>query len=83
MAASPDVPTFAELGYPLDIMAGTRSRPDWTPRAIVERMSAEINRVIQSPEGREQMLKFGLLATGTTPDELAAVIEREPRVGAR
>ena len=79
----PDVPTFAELGYALDI-AGWNAihAPTGTPRAIVERMSAEINRVIQSPEGREQMLKFGLLATGTTPDELAAVIRRDtPRWG--
>ena len=51
-------------------------------RAIIERMSAEINRVIRSPEGREQMLKFGLLATGMTPEELAAVIRRDtPRWG--
>ena len=79
----PDVPTFAELGYALDI-AGWNAihAPAGTPRPIVERMSAEINRVIQSPEGREQMLKFGLLATGTTPEELGAVIRRDtPRWG--
>jgi tripartite-type tricarboxylate transporter receptor subunit TctC len=81
--ALPDLPTFAEQGYALDI-AGWNAihAPAGTPRAIVERMSAEINRVIQSPEGREQMLKFGLLATGTTPDELGAVIRRDtPRWG--
>jgi tripartite-type tricarboxylate transporter receptor subunit TctC len=79
----PELPTFSELGYALDI-AGWNAihAPAGTPRAIIERMSAEINRVIQSPEGREQMLKFGLLATGTTPDELAAVIRRDsPRWG--
>jgi len=81
--ALPDLPTFAELGYPLDI-AGWNAihAPAGTSRPIVERMSAEINRVIQSPEGREQMLKFGLLATGTTPDELGAIIRRDtPRWG--
>lgn len=74
----PELPTFAELGYALDI-AGWNAihAPAGTPRAILERMSAEINRVIQSAEGREQMLKFGLLATGTTPEELAAVIRRD------
>lgn len=79
----PDVPTFVELGYALDI-AGWNAihAPAGTPRAIVERMSTEINRVIRSPEGREQMLKFGLLATGTTPEELGAVIRRDtPRWG--
>jgi tripartite-type tricarboxylate transporter receptor subunit TctC len=79
----PELPTFAEQGYALDI-AGWNGimAPAGTPAAIVERMSSEINRVIQSPEGREQMLKFGLLATGTTPAEFAAIIQRDtPRWG--
>jgi tripartite-type tricarboxylate transporter receptor subunit TctC len=79
----PELPTFAEQGYALDI-AGWNGimAPAGTPQAIAERMSAEINRVIQSPEGREQMLKFGLLATGTTPAEFAAIIQRDtPRWG--
>ena len=79
----PDLPTFAEQGYGLD-MAGWNGihAPAGTPRAVVERLSAEINKVIQSPEGREQMLKFGLLATGTTPQEFAEIIRRDtPRWG--
>ena len=79
----PDLPTFAELGYPLDI-AGWNGimAPTGTPRPVVDRMSAEINRIIQSPEGREQMLKFGLLATGTSPEEFAEVIRKDtPRWG--
>jgi len=79
----PDLPTFLEQGYPLDI-AGWNGihAPAGTPRPIVERMNTEINSIIQTPEGREQMLKFGLLATGTTPDELAEVIRRDtPRWG--
>jgi tripartite-type tricarboxylate transporter receptor subunit TctC len=79
----PDLPTFVEQGYPLDI-AGWNGihAPAGTPRPIIERMNAEINKIIQTPEGREQMLRFGLLATGTTPDELAEVIRRDtPRWG--
>ena len=81
--AVPELRTFVEQGYPLDI-AGWNGimAPAGTPRAIVERMSAEINKVIQSATGREQMLNMGLLATGTTPDELAAVIRSDtPRWG--
>ena len=81
--ALPDLPTFLEQGYPLDI-AGWNGihAPAGTPRPIIERMSTEINRIIQTPEGREQMLKFGLLATGTTPEELGEVIRRDtPRWG--
>jgi tripartite-type tricarboxylate transporter receptor subunit TctC len=81
--ALPELPTFVEQGYPLDI-AGWNGihAPAGTPRPVIERMSAEINKIIQTPEGREQMLKFGLLATGTTPEELGEVIRRDtPRWG--
>ena len=81
--AFPDLKTFAEQGQPLDI-AGWNGimAPASTPKAIVERMSAEINKIIQSPDGRERMLQMGLLATGTTPDEFAEVIRRDtPRWG--
>jgi len=79
----PDLPTFAEQGQPLDI-AGWNGimAPAGTPRPIVDRMSAEINRIIQSPQGREDILKFGLLVTGTTPDEFAGIVQRDtPRWG--
>jgi tripartite-type tricarboxylate transporter receptor subunit TctC len=81
--AFPDLPTFAEQGQPLDIAGWNGiAAPAGTPRPIVERMSAEINKIIQSPEGREAILKFGLLATGTTPEEFAEVIRRDtPRWG--
>lgn len=81
--ALPDVPTFAEQGQPLDI-AGWNGimAPAATPRPIVERMGVEINKIIQSPDGRERMLQMGLLATGTTPQEFAEVIRRDtPRWG--
>ena len=74
----PDLPTFVEQGYPLGI-AGWNGihAPAGTPRPILERMNAEINKIIQTPDGREQMLKFGLLATGTTPEALTDVIRRD------
>ena len=81
--ALPNLPTFAEQGFALDIAGWNGIQaPAGTPKAIAERMSAEINKIIQSPEGREQILKFGLLVTGTTPDEFADIIRRDtPRWG--
>ena len=81
--ALPNLPTFAEQGFALDIAGWNGIQaPVGTPKAIIERMSAEINKIIQSPEGREQILKFGLLVTGTTPDEFADIIKRDtPRWG--
>jgi tripartite-type tricarboxylate transporter receptor subunit TctC len=79
----PEVRTFAEQGYPLDL-AGWNGiiAPKGTPRAIIERLSTEINRAIQSPDGRARMLEMGLLATGTTPAEFADIVRRDtPRWG--
>ena len=82
--ALPNLPTFAEQGYPLDIAGWNGIQaPAGTPKAVVERMSAEISKLIQSAEGREQFLSYGLLVTGTTPDEFADIIRRDtPRWGA-
>jgi tripartite-type tricarboxylate transporter receptor subunit TctC len=76
--ALPDLQTFVEQGYPLGI-AGWNGihAPAGTPRPIIDRMNAEINKIIQTPEGRDSMLKFGLLATGSTPEELTDVIRRD------
>jgi tripartite-type tricarboxylate transporter receptor subunit TctC len=76
--ALPELQTFVEQGYPLGI-AGWNGihAPAGTPKPILDRMNAEINKIIQAPEGRESMLKFGLLATGTTPEELTEVIRRD------
>ena len=79
----PDAPTFQELGYPLDLVGWNGIiAPKGTPKAIVERLSGEINKIIQTPEGRARMLQMGLLATGTTPAEFADIVRRDtPRWG--
>jgi tripartite-type tricarboxylate transporter receptor subunit TctC len=79
----PDAPTFQELGYPLDLVGWNGIiAPKGTPKAIVDRLSVEINKAIQSTEGRARMLQMGLLATGTTPAEFADIVRRDtPRWG--
>jgi tripartite-type tricarboxylate transporter receptor subunit TctC len=74
----PELPTFAEQGYALDI-AGWNGimAPAGTPQPVLERMSSEINRIIQAPEGREQILRYGLLVTGTSPAEFGDIIRRD------
>ena len=81
--AFPDVPTFVEQGLALDLIGWNGiMAPAGTPKAIVERMSVEINKILHSNDGREQILKYGLLATGTTPEGFADIVRREnPRWG--
>jgi tripartite-type tricarboxylate transporter receptor subunit TctC len=80
----PTVPTFGELGYPLDLpgWAGIMA-PKGTPRLIIERMSQEIAKIMQTAEGKADMLeKGGIIAVGSTPGEFADRLQRDaPRWG--
>lgn len=55
----PDVPTITEQGYELD----TRSwfglfAPKGTPKAIVERTAAEVEKIMKLPETRQMLIKM-------------------------
>ena len=71
--ALPDVPTVSEAGVPgyeaviwLGLMA-----PAKTPRAIVERLNAEVRRFTSAPETRAAWEKQGATAMTMTTDEFA------------
>lgn len=77
--ALPDVPTFAELGY-----KGFESNgwfgafaPAGTPKPIVDKLSAEIRKIVASPEVTNRLTGMGLRPVGSTPEELAAVMARD------
>ena len=61
MRVLPEVPTFAESGYPFDTLAGFAGAafPAGTPRAIVNRMASEIARVVKLPEIQERIFNAG------------------------
>ena len=77
-------PTFHELGYPLDLVGWNGlMAPKGTPKAIVDRLNLEVNKIIQSPDGRARMLELGIQSTGTSPSEFADIVRRDtPRWGA-
>jgi tripartite-type tricarboxylate transporter receptor subunit TctC len=75
----PEVPTIAESGLP-----GFDSwtwfgifGPANTPRAIVERVNHEVNRIVTDPGVRERFAQLGFETTGGTPAEFAAVVQAE------
>ena len=71
----PDVPTFNELGYKIDLVGWNGiMAPAGTPKDIVDRMSAEIRKLVQTPEGKEKLLDMGLFATGTTSTEMTEIM---------
>jgi tripartite-type tricarboxylate transporter receptor subunit TctC len=74
----PDVPTFKESGY--DIV-GTSwyavFAPAKTPADIRGKYAKILAATVQRPEIKEKLLKMGLYAAGTTPDELGKVQSRD------
>ncbi len=72
----PDVPTFEQAGYNINLTGWNAIlAPAGTLKEIVERMSEEIRKLVQTPEGKEKLLDMGLFATGTTPAELTEIMK--------
>ena len=82
---APNVPTITELGtkgVEVDMWYGFFA-PGKTPPAVVARLNSEIAAILKSPEIRDVLGRAGMDATGSTPDELGAVVRQDyPRWGA-
>jgi tripartite-type tricarboxylate transporter receptor subunit TctC len=75
----PDVPTIAEQGI-TGFESGTWQGmlvPAGTPQAVVDRLSAELTRIIQSPEIKSRLASQGAEVATMTPAEFAPFFERE------
>jgi tripartite-type tricarboxylate transporter receptor subunit TctC len=74
-----DIPTMAESGFPgfeavswFGLMAAVN-----TPRPIVERINAEVNRILADPQFREKLVEQGTLPGGGTPEAFGAFVSQE------
>src|SRR6185436_3217567 len=80
-----DVPTMAQAGYPGFEVVGwfaffVHSK---TPRAIVEKLNAELSAIIRTPEMSEFLRERGTVPTGLGLDEFAKKVSLERRAWAR
>ena len=78
-ALLPDLPTVAEAGYPdFDVSSwwGVVA-PAATPREVIMRLHADINRVLALPETRTKIADLGAEIVTSTPDQFAAYIKTE------
>jgi tripartite-type tricarboxylate transporter receptor subunit TctC len=59
--AYPDTPTFAELGFPEVDMPGWAAAfvPAKTPKAVVDKLTAEFNRIVLLPDVKAKLLELG------------------------
>jgi len=75
----PDLPTVAESGVPgFDISTwyGVWA-PAGTPKDIVNKVAAEMAKVLQQPAVRERLAALGAEPAGNTPEEFAAYCQSE------
>jgi tripartite-type tricarboxylate transporter receptor subunit TctC len=75
----PDVPTADEQGfkgYDANTNGGFLA-PAGTPKAIVEKLNAEINAALKLPDVRTKLQAAGIEIQGGTPQEYAAVIKAD------
>ena len=75
----PEVPTIAEAGVPgyeatiwLGLMA-----PAGTPRPILEKLNAEVNKIINAPDVKENWGKQGAVPMGMSVDEFGKFLHED------
>ena len=75
----PSVKSVAEQGFPgFEVTAwNALYAPRGTPKAVVERLNAEVTKILAQPEARQRLLQIGFEPAGGTPEELAAFEKRE------
>ena len=75
----PDVPTIAEAGQKGFDMGSWQAvfAPAGTPKPIVDRLHAEIMKIVATPEVQERLKSFGMLPSTMTPAELGAYQKAE------
>jgi tripartite-type tricarboxylate transporter receptor subunit TctC len=79
VAALPEVPSIAEAGYPggeFNFWLGMLA-PAKTPREVVAKLNAEINRALKAPEMIDRLAKLGAEPMSMNPVEFDRFIRRE------
>lgn len=78
-AALPDVPTAAEAGLPgfEAVLYYGIAAPAGTPRPIIDRINRDMRAIITSDEISKRIVADGGDPAAMTPDEYAAMIERD------
>ncbi len=78
----PDVPTAVESGFPaaeFNFWVGLLA-PAGTPKPIVDKLNAEIMKIMETPEMKDRLAKIGAEAFPLSPEKFDAFINDEARV---
>ncbi len=83
--ALPDVPTMIEAGVPgfeVNVWYGLFA-PGGTPKPVVAKMAADVNRQLKLPDFQEKLTALGVEAAGGTPAEFAVLFRTEVEMWAK
>ena len=78
-AVAPTVPTMAEAGlqgYETSTWGGLLA-PAGTPKAVVAKLNAEVNRILTLPDVRQRLQDAGIEPGGGTPQQFSEFLVRE------
>ncbi|GAB7545514.1 tripartite tricarboxylate transporter substrate binding protein [Cupriavidus sp. CuC1] len=78
-STAPQVPTMAQAGLPgyeTSTWGGVLA-PAGTPKAVVDKLNAEINKALASPDVRERLQNAGIEPAGGTPAQFASFLQVE------
>ena len=81
----PDTPSFGELGFDLDFRGWVGSfAPPGTPREIVQRLNAEMGKLVADPAFVARYLTAASVEpVGGTPEEFAAFLKKDRETAAQ
>ncbi len=84
-SSSPEVPTIAEMGYPsFDVSPWWGFlAPAGTPRALVDRINADVAEVMKSPDTQAFFKDQGAEALVTTPEAFHRLLEEDVKKWAK
>jgi tripartite-type tricarboxylate transporter receptor subunit TctC len=75
----PQVPTFREAGLPAFDMTNWNGllAPAGTPKPVLDKLAAEIAKILQQPDVRERLAAQGQTPWSSTPEQFATLIRAE------
>ncbi|SDJ55431.1 tripartite tricarboxylate transporter substrate binding protein [Variovorax sp. OV700] len=79
VSAYPDTPTVAESGYPgfeVNSWVGLLA-PAGTPRPVIDRLQAEVRKIVTDPAFAAHLQEQGLTGIASTPEQFAAALKIE------
>ena len=75
----PNVPTFAEAGYPgfeATVWWGVLA-PAATPKDVIAKLNAEIVKAMRAPDMKEKFAELGAETTPSTPEQFGVFLKQE------